>query len=99
MGRIEIGRRIYSITFRGDGEEWTATVGEQLHGHTIANPRARAKKRQVERPLSDAATVRAIFAGASDFDSYIVVTDAGINPDVLSIFVNPFLAGSGPISV
>jgi hypothetical protein len=51
--------RIYSITFGHDGVEWTATVGERLKGHTIANPRARAKMCRIEscrtacgRPLS-----------------------------------------------
>jgi hypothetical protein len=87
---LDIGQRIYSITFIQDGkEQWTATVGEQLRGHTVADPQARAKKRRFSRPLSDPAKVLAIFAGAP----YVVVTDARINPDVRSTFESPFLAG------
>ncbi len=86
--------RIYSITFHHDGEEWTATVGEKLHGHTIADPRARAQFRRFSRSVSDEATVWAIFPGSP----YIVVTDKRFNPDVRSAWENPFLA-SVPRSV
>lgn len=85
----ELAQRIYSITFIHDGEEWTATVGERLRGHTIANPRARAKNRRVSRPASDSATVEAIFAG----NSYIVVTDSRLAPRIQSRWGNPFMAG------
>lgn len=81
--------RIYSITFEHDGTEWIATVGKQLRGHTIANPRARAKKRRVERQRSDCATVLAIFAGVP----YIVVTDEGAIAGGGTAWANPFMAG------
>ena len=86
-------RRIYSITFVHDGEEWTATVGEQLRG--IKHRVTRSKGQQLERttPISDAAMVLAIFPGAP----YIVVTDKGINQKY-SKWENPFMAGS-PVTV
>ena len=86
---LEPDERIYSVTFRHDGEEWTATVGEQLRGHTIADPRARAQYRRISRPVSDEATVWAIFAGRP----YVVVTDSRSSPTVRSAWENPFLAG------
>lgn len=81
--------RVYSITFEHDGVEWTATVGERLKGHTIANPRARAKMRRIERPRGDSATVLAIFAGPP----YIVVTDGGAITGGSTAWANPFMAG------
>ena len=39
-----IDRRIYSIIFVHDGEEWTATVGEQMRGIRLPNRRSRSKK-------------------------------------------------------
>jgi hypothetical protein len=86
--------RIYSITFAHDGTEWTATVGERLKGHTIADPRARAKMRRIERPRSDSATVLAIFAGSP----YMVVTDGGAIAGGRTAWENPFMAGH-PTSV
>ena len=83
------GERIYSITFPHDGEEWTGTVGEQLRGRTIADPRARAQSRRFSRPVSDEATVWGIFPG----NPYVVVTDSRSNPAVRSAWENPFLAG------
>jgi hypothetical protein len=81
--------RIYSITYRHDGDEWTATVGEKLHGHTIADSRARAKKRRTERPLGDSAVVAAIFPGVP----FLVFTDSGYGAGSRSAWENPFMAG------
>lgn len=81
--------RIYSITFRHDGDEWTATVGETLRGHTIADPSARAKNRRIERQLGDSAVVLAIFPG----DPYCVFTDRGYSAGSRSAWENPFMAG------
>jgi hypothetical protein len=86
---LPLGQRIYAITYVHDGEEWTAQVGERLRGHTIADPRARAKYRRIERPVSDAAMVLAIFPGTP----YIVVTDGGVVGVTRSAWENPFLAG------
>ncbi len=80
-------QRIYSIKFSRDGEQWTATVGEQLRGERSRKPRRRGAVQRVET-LSDRATVLAIFPG----DPYIVVTNANIG-NVPSFFANPFMAG------
>jgi len=87
------GQRVYSIAFTHDGEQWTATVGEQLRGVQIKKSRVRGK--QVERRIAkgDAATVLAIFPG----ECYVVVTNGGIG-GVVSAWGNPFLAGK-PYSV
>ncbi len=73
----EPGRRVFSITYNHDGEEWTATVGKALRGIKRA------------RHLSDPATVRAIFPG----DPFFVVTDEGDPRSRGSRWVNPFMAG------
>src|SRR5690606_20188448 len=64
-------RRIESITFMHDGEEWTATVGEKLHGRRRRAPR-RGQSRSTDEALHDRATVLAIYRGLST----MVVTDA-----------------------
>jgi len=81
--------RIYSITYAHDGTEWTATVGEQLHGIRRRTLRSRGRKVEREQAVSDPATVLAIFAGAP----YFVVTNAGLTSNVRSSWVNPFMAG------
>lgn len=86
--------RIYSITYIHDGAEWIATVGEKLHGHTIADPRARAKKRRTEKPVGDSAVVVAIFPSVP----FLVFTDGGHGAGGRSAWENPFMAGQ-PISV
>ncbi len=83
------GRRIASIQFRHDGEDWTATVGAQLTGVRVETKRRKAGKVTVRTPLSDAAVVLAIFEG----HPYIVVTDSRPLGDKSSHWVNPFLAG------
>ncbi len=87
------GERIQSISWTHDGEEWVATVGEQLRG-TKTQMRTRQKKRvSVTGRLSDPATVLAIFPGSP----YMVVTNSGLDP-VRSRWANPFMAGQ-PTSV
>ena len=88
------GKRIYSITFVHDGEEWTATVGSQLRGARTRKRRRQGRTVEVTDRLSDAAVVFAIFAG----NPYLVVTNARPITDVVSAWVNPFMAGR-PISV
>lgn len=92
-GRAIPERRIYSITFVHDGEEWMATVGEQLRG--IKHRMTRSKRQRLERttPVSDSAVVLALFPG----DPYIVVTDKGISQKY-SKWENPFMVGS-PVAV
>ena len=70
------------MTFRHNGEEWTATVGERLVGRrwkAVGRPR-------IERVqhLSDPARVLAIFAG----HPFAVVLDG-----TRSAWNNPFYAG------
>jgi hypothetical protein len=89
-----IGKRLYSITYGHDGEEWTATVGESLRG--LRHQHARSKTRTLERPsvsrppvsVSDPAVVLAIFSG----NPYVVVTDHRIRRNVGSAWENPFYA-------
>lgn len=83
-------RRIYSITFVHDGEEWTATVGEALRGKRFRTTRSRGMKIEREQPVSDPAIVLAIFPGIP----YIVVTNHRIGGrNVGSRWENPFFAG------
>ena len=91
-----LNARVYSITFHHDGVEWTATVGEQLHGIERRQSRKqRAQSRQTGlhcetvRHHSDPAEVLAIFAGVP----FIVVTNARIGDGRGSAWVNPFMAG------
>lgn len=56
-----VERRIYSIAYTHDGEEWTATVGEHLKGARYRTSRVRGQKVEREQRLSDPAVVLAIF--------------------------------------
>ena len=80
--------RIYSITFRHDGEEWVATVGKTLTGTGPAGFR-KGKRLAGSRELSDPATVLAIFAGSP----FLVFTNKGPAAGVKSAWENPFMAG------
>lgn len=82
-------KRVYSITFMRDGVEWTATVGELLHGIGRKRVGRRGTKNEQQISHSDPATVRAIFAGVP----YQVKTDG-----VRTQWANPFLAGQ-PVRV
>ena len=91
-----LNERIYSITFDADGvlAEWTATVGKTLRRGKRLATRSKRKYEPIPRPermqpLSDPATVLAIFQG----DPYIVVTNSRIDPEIRSTFENPFFAG------
>jgi len=80
-------RRIYSITFVHDGEEWTATVGERMHGIRLPNRRSRSKKPAFPQPLFDQAVVMAIFPGDEQFPHKVLTN--GAQP---SKWANPFMA-------
>jgi hypothetical protein len=88
-------RRVYEIEWDHDGEDWTATVGEHLRGKKIrtVRPKGRPFVSTETTPLSDPATVLAIFAGIP----YMVVTDARPLGAVLSSWANPFMAGEPSI--
>lgn len=81
-----VGERIYSITFKHDGVDWTATVGETLKGIKYVMNRGR----ETRQPHSDQATVIAIFPGTP----YVVFTSKGptFGAD-RSTWENPFWAG------
>ena len=80
-------KRIYSITFDSHGEEWTATVGEQLRG--LRQKKGKRNEYAAPERVSDSAKVLAIFKGSP----FTVVTDYKLNPSVRSSWENPFLAG------
>ena len=88
----EMSERVYSITFEHDGEEWTATVGERLRGHTIGNPSARTWKQRTSRKVDDEAVVLAIFPAVLDHEPYYVVTNSRLTPSIRSAWDNPFMA-------
>lgn len=79
------GERIYSISFRHDGVDWVATVGQRLRGTQLVT-RGRGSKR-TERPRhhGDNATIIAIFPGYP----YVVCHD-----NKRSQWANPFFAGT-----
>ena len=85
----ELSQRIYSITFTHKGEEWKATVGKQLHGVRRRTVTSGGTSFVQEHPVSDPASVLAIFAGVP----YVVVTDHGLHRNVGSKWENPFMAG------
>jgi len=85
----ELSQRVYSIAYTHNGEEWVATVGQQLRG--VQRRKVRSGGTSVERecPVADPATVLAIFPGSP----YIVVTNHRIAANVVSKWENPFMAG------
>ena len=83
------GNRIRSITFRSNGETWTATVGGTLRGTVTKTSRVRGQRVERSVPLSNGSTVIAIFAGVP----YRVWHDGASG-----VWSNPFLAGE-PSSV
>jgi len=88
------GKRIASIRFRHDGDDWVATVGKPLSGERVETKRRKTGKVTVRTPLFDGAEVLAVFAGVP----YRVVTDARPLTGKSSRWVNPFLAGE-PTSI
>ena len=82
-----LARRIYSIVFKHNGEEWTATVGDTLQGVRHSTHKVRGVRTERSQQLSDPATVTAIFPGAP----YRVATNALPGR---SAWENPFLAGT-----
>jgi len=82
-------RRIYSISYTHDGEDWTATVGEHLKGVSYQTSRVRGRKVEREHRLSDPAIVLAIFEG----NPFFVVTNHRLAGNVGSRWEHPFMAG------
>jgi hypothetical protein len=85
-----VGSRIYSIRYKHNGEEWTATVGETLSGKRYVRPRGPRSSTEVPQveQLSDPATVLAIFDGSP----HVVITDHRI-AHAHSSWENPFYIG------
>lgn len=84
-----LGQRIYSITFRHNGEVWTATVGKQLTGHAEKTVRVGGRKIERTIQLSNSSTVMAIYEGSP----FYVWHD-----NTSKTWANPFMAGE-PISI
>jgi hypothetical protein len=82
-----VNDRVRRIRFVHDGEEWIASVGERLRGEKVRTKRDKRGRRETRSPISDPATVLAIFPG----DPYLVVTDKGAGSG--SHWTNPFMAG------
>ncbi len=85
----EARRRVYSITYTHDREEWTATVGRTLRGINQRTSRLRGRVVQRKHRVSDSAIVLAIFPGSP----YVVVTNARPIGNVPSAWNNPFYVG------
>lgn len=83
------GERVYSITFKHNGERWVATVGERLVGTKTHVSKSKGVRKEYEVSLSDPAVVVAIFPG----NPYLVFTgtESGTGR---SAWENPFMAGS-----
>jgi hypothetical protein len=81
--------RVRRIVWLHDGEEWVAEVGQTLRGTRSRRLRRQGQMREVSTPLSDPATVLAIFPGSP----YFVVTNGPGVANVRSTWENPFMAG------
>ncbi|MFC1944990.1 hypothetical protein ACFLX5_05915 [Chloroflexota bacterium] len=90
-----LGERIYSITYRHDGEEWVATVGKRLHGKKPEKRDRQGNLKKRHKPLSDPAVVLAIFPGVP----YVVVTNHRIDDHVGSRWENPFYVGQPQLTI
>jgi hypothetical protein len=64
-----LDQRIYSVVFTSNGEEWTATVGEQLRGVKTTTQGRGRDKRERQAAVYNESTVLAIFPG----EPYLVV--------------------------
>jgi hypothetical protein len=88
-----LAQRIYSITYRHSGEEWTSTVGEALRGICTRQIGGGLKRRTRTLALSDSAITLAIFSG----DPNAIVTNAFPGWIVRSAWANPFYVGAHAI--
>jgi hypothetical protein len=84
-----MGERVREIQWTHNRDYWVASVGEKLHGRSVRLRRRRGGNVEVTTPLTDPATVLAIFPGAT----YYVVTNARPIGPVVSNWLNPFMAG------
>jgi hypothetical protein len=84
-----MGERVLEIHWIYNGDYWVATVGEKPHGRSVRLRRGKGGNVEVTTPLADPATVLAIFPGAT----FYVVTNARPIGQVVSNWLNPFMAG------
>ena len=84
-----ITRRIYSITFLHNSEEWIATVGETLRGIRHRMVRSQGRKIPQKMQLTDPALVLAVFPE----NPLQVVTDSPPIGNARSQWTNPFFVG------
>ena len=89
-----LSRRIYSITYVHDGEEWVATVGQALRGTRLRSRRIKGQRIEQSYSITDPAIVLAIFPGVP----FVVVTNQGLIGNVGSRWANPFFT-SEPQSI
>jgi hypothetical protein len=82
------GRRVHSIAFSHDGAQWTAEVGEELHGVRTTQQLRRGELIERTEELSSSSRVLAVYAGAP----FTVVTDAQPITGTPSEWANPFTA-------
>jgi hypothetical protein len=82
--------RVYSISYRHDGENWTSTVGKRSEGVRTKTVGRGSARREVSTRLSDPAVVLAIFPG----NPYMVITNGARGSD----WANPFLMGPTAIT-
>ena len=82
------GERVRSITFTYDGAQWTAEVGEELHGVRTTQQLRRGELVERTEQLSSASRVLAVYPGRP----FTVVTDAQPITGAPSEWANPFTA-------
>jgi hypothetical protein len=82
------GRRVHSIAFSHDGAQWTAEVGEELHGVRTTQQLRRGELIERTEQLSSSSRVLAVYPGTP----FTVVTDAQPITGTPSEWANPFTA-------
>ena len=82
------GRRVHSISFSQDGAQWTAEVGEELHGVRTTQQLRRGELIERTEQLSSSSRVLAVYPGTP----FVVVTDAQPITSTPSEWANPFTA-------
>jgi hypothetical protein len=85
--------RVRAITFTTDGTEWTAEVGEELHGRRTTRLLRRGEVLEHTETVRSTSRVLAIYPGAS----CTVVTDGQPITSAPSEWANPFTAEPGTV--
>ena len=89
-----LAERVFSITYKHDGELWTSTVAEASRGTQTRTTGRGSGRREAVTRLSDPAITLAIFPG----NPYVIVTDHNLRKRRATSWANPFLMGPGSIS-